>query len=97
LAAAAGEDGDSALRALEPLVRTAVESVFEQGPVAALTGPIERGDAGTVRLHLEALASTPRRIQDLYRAAGLQTLDVARRKGLAAGAAERIEALLRES
>jgi hypothetical protein len=43
------------------------------------------------------LASTPRRIQDLYRAAGLQTLDVARRKGLAAGAAERIEALLRES
>jgi predicted short-subunit dehydrogenase-like oxidoreductase (DUF2520 family) len=97
LAAAAGEDGDSALRALEPLVRTAVESVFERGPVAALTGPIERGDAGTVRLHLEALSSTPRRIQDLYRAAGLQTLDVARRKGLAAGAAERIEALLRES
>jgi predicted short-subunit dehydrogenase-like oxidoreductase (DUF2520 family) len=63
--------------------------------VAALTGPIERGDAATVRLHLEALASAPRSIRDLYRAAGLHTLDVARRKGLAAGAAERMEGLLR--
>ncbi len=79
LATAAGEDGDSALRALAPLVRTAVENIFERGPVAALTGPIERGDAGTVRLHLEALASAPRHIQDLHRAAGLHTLDVARR------------------
>jgi predicted short-subunit dehydrogenase-like oxidoreductase (DUF2520 family) len=95
LASAAGEDGDSALRALAPLVRTAVENIFEQGPVAALTGPIERGDAGTVRLHLDALASVPRHVQDLYRAAGLHTLDVARRKGLAAGAAERMEGLLR--
>lgn len=97
LATASGEDGDRALRALEPLVRATVENVFERGPVAALTGPIERGDAGTVRLHLEALDSAPRRIQDLYRAAGVQTLDIARRKGLAAGAAERMEALLRES
>ncbi len=97
LATAAGQDEDSALRALAPLVRTAVENIFERGPVAALTGPIERGDAGTVRLHLEALASAPRHIQDLYRAAGLHTSDVARRKGLAAGAAERIEALLRRN
>jgi len=97
LATAAGEDGDSALRALAPLVRTALENIFERGPVAALTGPIERGDAGTVRLHLEALASAPRHIQDLYRAAGLHTLDVARRKGLAAGAAERMEAILRRN
>jgi predicted short-subunit dehydrogenase-like oxidoreductase (DUF2520 family) len=95
LAAAAGEDRDSALRALAPLVRRAVENTLEQGPVAALTGPIERGDAATVRLHLDALALTPPGIRDLYRAAGLQTLDVARRKGLASGPADRMEALLR--
>ena len=95
MAAASGEDRDTALRALAPLVRTSVENIFERGPVAALTGPLERGDAGTVRLHLEALASAPRNIQDLYRAAGLHTLDAARRKGLADGAAKRMEAILR--
>jgi predicted short-subunit dehydrogenase-like oxidoreductase (DUF2520 family) len=97
LATAAGEDADSALGALAPLIRAAVENILERGPVAALTGPIERGDAGTVRLHLEALASAPPSIRDLYRAAGLYALDVARRKGLAAGAADRMEALLRRS
>jgi predicted short-subunit dehydrogenase-like oxidoreductase (DUF2520 family) len=97
LATAAGEDGDSALRALGPLVRTAVDNILERGPVAALTGPIERGDAGTVRLHLDALASVSPVIRDLYCAAGLQALDMARRKGLAAGAADRTEALLRRN
>jgi predicted short-subunit dehydrogenase-like oxidoreductase (DUF2520 family) len=95
LAAAADVDPESALRALAPLVRNTMENVFERGPVAALTGPIERGDSGTVRLHLEALASAPSHLRDLYRAAGLHTVDVARRKGLAAGAAESLESLLR--
>jgi predicted short-subunit dehydrogenase-like oxidoreductase (DUF2520 family) len=97
LATASGEDGDSALRALAPLVHTAVENILERGPVAALTGPIARGDVGTVRLHLEALAGAPPSIRDLYRAAGLHTLDVARRKGLEPGAADRTEALLRRN
>jgi predicted short-subunit dehydrogenase-like oxidoreductase (DUF2520 family) len=40
---------------LVPLLRTTVENIARLGPDAALTGPIVRGDAGTVRAHLRAL------------------------------------------
>lgn len=94
LAAATGGDSRAALRALSPLARAALENVFRCGPVDALTGPIERGDAATVARHLEALAGFPTRIRNLYRAAGCEALELARRKGLAAGTAAEIEAIL---
>ena len=94
MAASSGVDRDTALRALAPLVRTAVDNIFERGPVAALTGPIERGAAATVRSHLDALPAVPPHIQDLYRGAGLHTLDLARRKGLSPLAIEPMKALL---
>ncbi len=78
----AGVAESEALPALAPLFRTAVENVLAQGPERALTGPIERGDAATVAAHLSALAAEPPAIDALYRAAGLQTLDIARRRGL---------------
>jgi len=93
LSEAAGVDRETALRALAPLVRSSVSNVLNHGPGAALTGPVERGDGATVAAHLQALAATP--VADLYRAAGLHTLDLARRKGLDAGAAQRIEKVLR--
>jgi predicted short-subunit dehydrogenase-like oxidoreductase (DUF2520 family) len=93
LSESAGVDRETALRALAPLVRSAVGNVFICGPAAALTGPVERGDAATVGAHLQALAPTA--VADFYRAAGLHTLDLARRKGLNAGAAQQIEEVLR--
>lgn len=39
----------------EPLVRAAVENALILGPEAALTGPVARGDAGTVAAQLEAV------------------------------------------
>lgn len=95
LAAAAGKDRDAVLAALEPLVRASVENILARGPVAALTGPIERGDAATVRAHVTALAAATPEIRELYRAAGLQTLDMARRKALDAASAEGIKTILR--
>jgi predicted short-subunit dehydrogenase-like oxidoreductase (DUF2520 family) len=53
--------------AFAPLVRTAVDNVFERGPRAALTGPIARGDASTVAAHLDAV---PPEEHDTYRALG---------------------------
>ncbi|HWQ54525.1 MAG TPA: Rossmann-like and DUF2520 domain-containing protein [Bryobacteraceae bacterium] len=94
LAEASGADPEAALRALAQLVRAAVANTLEHGPEAALTGPIERGDAGTLWLHLEALAQAPPHIRELYRAAGLHTLELARRKGLAALPAQRMEEML---
>lgn len=95
MAAATGQNEPAALRALAPLIRASIVNVLDRGPAAALTGPIERGDADTVALHLEALASAPPRILELYRVSGLRTLDLARRKGLAAGPAARLEEMLR--
>jgi predicted short-subunit dehydrogenase-like oxidoreductase (DUF2520 family) len=42
--------------AARPLVEAVVANVFELGPERALTGPIARGDTGTVIAQLEAVA-----------------------------------------
>jgi predicted short-subunit dehydrogenase-like oxidoreductase (DUF2520 family) len=52
LAAAA----DVPFDAFGPLMRTTLDSVAELGPIAALTGPVARGDVATVAAHLAALA-----------------------------------------
>jgi predicted short-subunit dehydrogenase-like oxidoreductase (DUF2520 family) len=41
--------------AAAPLVQAVVENAFAMGPVQALTGPIARGDVGTVRAQLAAV------------------------------------------
>lgn len=84
-----------ALRMIEPLTRASINNAFAHGTAEALTGPIERGNIDTVVLHLQALATAPDSIQRLYSAAGLHTIDVARRKGLAEPIAEQLQALLR--
>lgn len=43
-------------RAFMPLARASLENVAALGPEAALTGPVVRGDAVTLRRNLEALA-----------------------------------------
>jgi predicted short-subunit dehydrogenase-like oxidoreductase (DUF2520 family) len=76
----AGIEPGDALRALAPLARAATENALAAGPLAALTGPVERGDAQTVAAHLAALARTDARIHELYRAATAQLCDLSRRK-----------------
>jgi predicted short-subunit dehydrogenase-like oxidoreductase (DUF2520 family) len=96
LMAAAGIAPADARYALAPLASASLENSLRAGAAAALTGPIERGDAGTVAAHLGALRAASDAVSDLYLAAGLQTLAVARRSGLADEPAARIERLLRE-
>jgi len=79
----AGVEREAALQALGPLVRASVENSLRAGPVQALTGPIERADERTVAAHLlalDALDSAPETVRQLYRQAGLHTIEVARRK-----------------
>jgi predicted short-subunit dehydrogenase-like oxidoreductase (DUF2520 family) len=80
----AGVPQEPALQALGPLIRASVENGLRAGPVHALTGPIERGDARTVAAHLRALDppldNVPESVRQLYRQAGLHAIDVARRK-----------------
>lgn len=54
--------------AARPLVEAVVANAFELGPKEALTGPIARGDVGTVIAQLEAVADRAPEKADLFRA-----------------------------
>jgi len=68
----------AARAALIPLTGAALANSATNGPSRALTGPIVRGDAATVRLNMRALTDEQRA---LYRAAGEATLRLAQRAG----------------
>ena len=78
--AAAGIDGATALKILSPILRDALGAILDKGPVAALTGPIARGDAATVAAQVETLAARDAGLAELYAALGRRTVEVARRK-----------------
>jgi predicted short-subunit dehydrogenase-like oxidoreductase (DUF2520 family) len=88
-----GIDPAVADRIYLPLVRSAVENVAAHGTDAALTGPIARGDAGTVRLHLAALSGAAR---ETYVTLGLATLAVAEADGLSGERAAEVRRALAE-
>jgi predicted short-subunit dehydrogenase-like oxidoreductase (DUF2520 family) len=94
LLGASGIDRPAALQALRPLCLTSVQNAFDLGPDAALTGPVQRGDAQTIRTHTVALASCPPHVADLYRASARVLLDIARRNGLNEAAASAVEKAL---
>jgi len=75
--------------ALMPLVEGAVDNIKGHGVVGALTGPLRRGDAETVRRHLEAVDNA-----ELYRMLGLVALEIAIEAGLDPAAAERTKRAL---
>ncbi len=91
----AGFERQEALAALRPLVTASAANALSD-PVAALTGPVARGDLFTLKQHLKALdGSGIMSLADFYRAAGLLALQMAERKGLDGQQARRIGELLR--
>lgn len=66
---------------LGPLVTTSAGNAAESG-AAALTGPVRRGDAGTVAAHLAELRQTLPEAVDAYLALSRLALGYARRAGL---------------
>lgn len=92
LAREAGVPEDLANRIYLPLLAGAVENLGTSGAVKALTGPIKRGDAATVQLHLATLDPDERQ---LYVALGLEALQLARAAGLDPKLAMGVEAILR--
>ena len=65
---------------LGPLLGAALDGALRSGD-AALTGPVARGDAGTVRAHLEALAAVAPEVLPSYLAMARLTAD----RAIAAG------------
>ncbi|MFI6131095.1 DUF2520 domain-containing protein [Micromonospora sp. NPDC051141] len=61
-------------KVLAPLLRAALENALRLGD-DALTGPVSRGDAGTVRRHLDRLAATAPESVPAYLALARRTAD----------------------
>lgn len=92
---ALGLSREQAVAAFWPLVGSTLQNIEAGGPAKALTGPISRGDAGTVEQHLQVLKTTMPGYLPAYRAMGLLTVDLAVRKGsLAPERAETLRKLL---
>jgi predicted short-subunit dehydrogenase-like oxidoreductase (DUF2520 family) len=87
-------EGD-AKRALLPLLRGSIDNFEKLGAPGALGSVIARGDVGTVRRHIEALAKTAPESLELYRLLSLRTIPLAIAKGtLKPAVAAEIAALL---
>ena len=72
-----GVDRGQALSALLPLMEGTLQSLRSNGIPQALTGPLVRGDLGTIRSHLQALEEQAPQLLPLYCRMGLETLEVA--------------------
>ena len=86
---------DNAERVLGPLFSAALDNSLRRGD-SALTGPVARGDFGTVRKHRRVLADHAPDVAPSYDTLARRTMERARAAGLLpAGAAEELEALFR--
>ncbi len=79
LAREAGVPAEAASRIFLPLLAGTVKNLELLGPASALTGPIRRGDVGTIDAHLGALTADDRR---LYAVLGLRAVELAKEAGL---------------
>lgn len=72
-----GIDPQEALAMLRPLTERNLQSAFDLGPAAALTGPIVRGDVAVVERHIEALQLMFPEVVDLYLNLAAHTVELA--------------------
>lgn len=90
-----GYNRAEALNALLPLVQGTVGNIASQGIPQALTGPIARGDSGTVAAHLVSLEEQSPETLLLYKEMARKTLRLAVEKGqVPSEDASRIHALI---
>lgn len=94
LGRAAGLNEHDALAVYLPLARQTLANAEALGLDAALTGPLLRGDAGTVAGHLDALRSLAPDALPLYVVVARRELEIAERRGLATDAAADLRRLL---
>lgn len=73
----AGFTSDEALLALQPLFMKNASNIFEKGPAMALSGPVERGDTGTLEKHLKYMYENER---NLYLSCAFELIKLAKEK-----------------
>jgi predicted short-subunit dehydrogenase-like oxidoreductase (DUF2520 family) len=91
-----GVSSKDATRALLPLLRGTINNIDNIGLPNCLTGPVARGDLGTIEKHLSALEARSPSLLTTYKELGLQTIPIALAKGkVNEQKAEEMKALLR--
>ncbi len=89
---------DQATKALLPLIKGTLHNIDTIGIPDCLTGPIARGDTGTVNKHLKALRENAPALLFPYKELGLQTIPVALAKGkINEKQAEKLQTVLKKS
>jgi predicted short-subunit dehydrogenase-like oxidoreductase (DUF2520 family) len=76
-----GVSDKEAIRALLPLLQGTVNNLDNIGLPDCLTGPIARGDLGTIKKHLTALEKRAPALLPAYQELGRQTIPIALAKG----------------
>jgi len=76
-----GVSPKEATKALLPLLKGTINNIDNIGLPHCLTGPISRGDLGTIGKHLSALKAQNSSLLTTYKELGLQTIPVASAKG----------------
>lgn len=72
-----GFSRETAQDMLIPLIRGNIDNLCNNGPVSALTGPVERGDCETVTSHLQQLTGEEK---EIYRLLSRQLIKIAQEK-----------------
>lgn len=90
-----GVSSKEATKALLPLLRGTLNNIDNIGLPNCLTGPVARGDLGTIERHLSALEARSASLLATYKELGLQTIPIALAKGkINEQKAEEMKALL---
>jgi len=76
-----GVSPKEATRALLPLLAGTINNIDNIGLPDCLTGPVARGDSGTIERHLSALRAKSPSLLTTYKELGLQTIPIALAKG----------------
>jgi len=88
---------NQATKALMPLLRGTLNNIVNVGIPQCLTGPIARGDTGTMKKHLDALQKVAPAVLSTYRELGLQAIPIALAKGrINQQQAEELQAILKQ-
>jgi predicted short-subunit dehydrogenase-like oxidoreductase (DUF2520 family) len=91
-----GVSSKEATRALLPLLNGTINNIENIGLPDCLTGPVARGDSGTIAKHLTALEARSPSLLTTYKELGYQTIPIALAKGkVNEQKAEEMKALLR--
>jgi predicted short-subunit dehydrogenase-like oxidoreductase (DUF2520 family) len=89
---------EKATRALLPLLHGTLNNIQNIGLPNCLTGPIARGDLGTIEKHISALERDNQLLLNMYKTLGLHTIPIALDKGkIDTNTASDLEELLKPS